>query len=63
MTTRRNSSSKDVGNINSGVMLCSTKEFLKEHKKSCFYLALMSKQVQEMGKMSSISHEIQPLLK
>jgi hypothetical protein len=43
-------------------MLCSSKEFLKEHKRVDFCLVVIPKRVQEMEKLNFVPLEIQPLL-
>jgi hypothetical protein len=48
--------------INSRIMMCSTEELLGKHKNTHFCLSLMPIQVLEIGKMSFVSPEIQPLL-
>jgi len=62
MKTIGYNNSTDVDSSRSCVMFCSTKEFLKEQKKSSFCLAMMLKQVQEIGKKSHVPSKIQPLL-
>jgi hypothetical protein len=62
MKTMGNNRNKNVGSSNNRVMLYSTKEFLREHKKAHFF-SIMLKQVQDNGKMMPIPLEIQPLLK
>jgi hypothetical protein len=58
------SKEKDCRNIcsNSHIMLCSAKEFLREHKKNHLCLALVPREVLENEKMSLVPPEIQPLL-
>jgi hypothetical protein len=46
----------------SDIMLCLTKEFLREQKKKNLYLALVPGEVLEIEKMSLVPLEIQPLL-
>jgi hypothetical protein len=58
--------SKEKDNINicnnSRIMLCSTKEFLREQKRNHLCLALVPREVLEIEKMSHVPPEIQPLL-
>jgi hypothetical protein len=58
---RKGNDNKNVCS-NSHIMMCSTKEFLREKKNTHLCLALMPRQVPEIGKMSSVPPEIQPLL-
>lgn len=59
MTAKEN---KDVNDGSSQIMLCSSKDFLKEQKREYFCLVVIPKRVQEMEKLNSIPLEIQPLL-
>jgi hypothetical protein len=53
---------KCSGSKSGHVMLCSTKEFLKEQKKEKLCLAIMPKKVQEDEEKSHVPMEIQQLL-
>ena len=53
---------KDVNSSNDCIMLCSTKEFLKEKKQNVYFLVVVPKKVQEDEKGSFVPAEIQRML-
>jgi hypothetical protein len=57
------SNNKSMHNSNNQIMLCSTKEFLREHKHSGFCLAIIPKRIQDTQKKDFISANIHYLLK
>jgi hypothetical protein len=60
--SNNNSCNKDVNSSNNCIMLCSSKEFLKEKKQNGYCLVVVPKKVQEDEKGSSVPAEIQCML-